>query len=128
MITAKHSLYRILVVDDEPIICELLAEALSGPNRSIETRNDGQSALELMERNPVDLAFLDVNMPGMSGLELAQQIKKKSPNTHIIFCTGYYGQDICEKAEQLSVERVFEKPLNFGELLHLADTYTVSST
>ena len=122
----KQNFYRVLVVDDEPIICELLAEALSAPNRSIETRENGQAALELLERNPVDLAFLDVNMPGMSGLELAKRIKEKSPNTHIIICTGYYAQDVCEKAEQLQVDRVFEKPLNFGELLQVAESYSAS--
>ncbi len=122
----QHNIYRILVVEDEPIICELLAEVLRAPHRSIETRDNGPAALELLERNPVDLAFLDVRMPGMSGLELAQRIKEKSPATHIIICTGYYAQDVCEQAQQLHVDRIFEKPLNFGELLQIADSYTKS--
>lgn len=124
MTETNNNIYRILIVDDEPIICELLAEVLRAPSRSVETRDNGHAALEFLERNPVDLAFLDVRMPGMSGLELAQRIKEKSPRTHIVICTGYYTREICDRAQELQVDQVFEKPLNFGELLQVADSLT----
>ena len=64
--------YRILIVDDEAAICELLAEILKSPTRSIEVRDTARGALEFIAQNPVDLAFLDINIPGMSGLDVAR--------------------------------------------------------
>ncbi|MCX7914961.1 MAG: DNA-binding response regulator, partial [Verrucomicrobiae bacterium] len=53
--------FRILVVDDEPALCELLAEVLKSLRRSVEVRDTAGGALDFVSRNPVDLAFLDVN-------------------------------------------------------------------
>jgi len=117
------SVYRVLIVDDETAICEILAEVLRSPTRSIETCDTARGALEFLQHNPVDLAFVDVNLPGMSGLELTQRIKELNPQAHIIICTGYVGPELEEQAEAVRADRVLEKPLNFGEVLQLADSY-----
>jgi CheY-like chemotaxis protein len=123
--TADHkNLYRILIVDDEAAICELLAEILKSPTRSIEVRDTAQGALEFLARNPVDLAFLDINIPGMTGLELAEHVRRANPQARIIICTGYFGEDIEEQARDVRADRVIHKPLDFGEVLQVAETYT----
>ena len=118
-------LYRIVVVDDDPTEREILVELLSCPSRSVEAFESAESALEYLQQNPVDLAFLDHVMPGMKGAELAEQIKLLSPATRIVMCTGYL-VEVGHPKVCADVERVLHKPLNLGEVLHLADVCATS--
>jgi CheY-like chemotaxis protein len=120
--TRKKTPYRVLIVDDEPDERDLLAELLSGPNRAVEVRDTARAALEFLQHNPVDLVFLDYRMPGTSGLDLAEQIKAKYPQAHIVMCTGYLVEAGCPEIRD-SAEHVLHKPLNLGEVLQLADAY-----
>lgn len=109
------------MVDDEPALCELLAEVLKSPRRSVEVRDTAGGALDFVSRNPVDLAFLDVNLPGMTGWELARHIKELSPQTRIIMCTGYHGDEIDAQARVVQADAVLHKPVDFGELIQLTE-------
>ena len=120
----NQSLYRVLIVDDEMAICELLAEVLKSPNRSIEVRDTARGAVEFLQQNPVDLAFVDVTLPGMSGLELAGKIKQSNPQSRIVICTGFYGEEIATQAQAAQADRILHKPLDFGEVVQVADSYT----
>jgi|SRR2546426_694855 two-component system response regulator AtoC len=115
--------YRVLIVDDEPDERDLLADLLRGPNRCVEVRDTPRAALEFLQQNPVDLAFLDQRMPGMSGTELAEKIKTLYPRTHIVICTGYLVEAGCPEVRDRA-EHVLHKPLNLGEVLDLADSYS----
>ena len=115
--------YRVLIVDDEPDERDLLAELLSGPARAVEVYDTPRAALEYLEQNPVDLAFLDHRMPGMSGTELVARIKQMHPHTHIVICTGYLVESGCPEVRDRA-EHVLHKPLNLGEVLQLADAYS----
>ncbi len=121
--TRKKTLYRVLIVDDEPDERDLLAELLSGPNRAVEVCDSARAALEFLQHNPVDLVFLDYRMPQISGLDLAERIKAMHPQAHIVMCTGYLVEAGCPEVRH-SAEHVLHKPLNLGEVLQLADAYT----
>lgn len=121
----KKTPYRVLIVDDEPDERDLLAELLSGPNRAVEVRDTPRAALEFLQHNPVDLAFLDHHLPGMSGTELAQRIKTMYPHAHIVMCTGYLVEAGCPEILDRA-EHVLHKPLNLGEVLELADSYSAT--
>lgn len=120
----KTQPYRVIVVDDDPTERDILVELLTTPSRSVEAFESGIEALAYLRQNPVDLAFLDHNMPGMTGAELADQIKRHSPQTRVVICTGYLVEvghpKICAQAEC-----VLHKPLNLGEVLQLADHHPV---
>lgn len=120
---AERSVYRVLIVDDDPHIRALLAELLAAPHRSVEVRDTPRAALEFVRHNPVDLALLDMMMPGMDGVELAGKIKAKCPMAHIVICTGYFAAAMTATAEANQVERVLQKPINLGALMQLADSY-----
>jgi two-component system response regulator AtoC len=122
MAETKQTPYRVLIVDDEADERDLLADLLRSPNRSVEVCESAEEALEFIQQNPVDLAFLDHRMPGMSGLQLAEKIKKLHPHTHIIICTGYLVEAGCPEVRERA-ERVLHKPLNLGEVLDLANSY-----
>ena len=82
---------RVICVDDERILMEdTVGMCLEVPGVT-EARGfvSGKEALEWIQSNPVDIALLDIDMPGMNGLQLAERIKKVYPDTAIIFVTGY---------------------------------------
>lgn len=120
----QKSLYRVLIVDDDPGICQILADLLQAPNRSIEVRDAPKAALEFLQHNPIDLAFVDLMLPGMAGTELADQIKERCAHAHVIICTGQLAEATAAEARATKAERVLRKPLNLGEVLQLADSYT----
>ncbi len=120
----KQNLFRVLIVDDDVGIRDLLAEILEAPQRSVAVRDCPRAALEFLEHNPVDLAFVDLIMPGMSGEELAVKIKERNPHAHVVICTGYMAEADAAEARAKSIDRVLRKPVDLGELLQLADSYT----
>jgi len=102
---------RILIVDDEQIIREgasrIIAECV--PDAQLTVCSTPNEAIEAVEKNPVEIAFLDIEMPGMTGVELAKKIKKISPETNIIFSTAY--QQYAGEAFSLHASGYVNKPL-----------------
>ena len=80
-----------IAVDDERPMLQALAEAVNAsPDiRQVHTFSTCSSALEWMERNAADVAFLDISMRGIGGLALAEKISQMQPSCKIVFCTGY---------------------------------------
>ncbi|MEI6085048.1 MAG: response regulator [Verrucomicrobiota bacterium] len=116
----KNSPYRVVIVDDDVTEREILVELLSAPNRQIEAFESAELALEYLQDNPVDLAFLDHVMPGLSGADLADKIKELHPSARIVMCTGYL-VEVSHPQLRVQAERVLHKPLNLGEVLQLAN-------
>ena len=82
---------HIILVDDEKSALNLLQKNLKELNIEANTSTFDRSicALEFAKNNNVDVAFLDINMPEMNGIDLAKELKKINPKINIIFCTGY---------------------------------------
>ena len=82
---------NILVVDDEYFALELMKRALVevAPGENLYICQDVRGALRLAGENIIDVAFLDINMPEMNGIELALELKRIHPKINIIFATGY---------------------------------------
>ena len=82
---------RVLVVDDEQVIREGAARVIAEcvPDAEITACAAPSEALEKIEEKAFDVAFLDIEMPGMNGIELAKRIRDASPDTNIIFSTAY---------------------------------------
>ncbi len=80
-----------ITVDDEAWALKTLTDSVSASNDITETQSfpNCKSALEWATNNTFDIAFLDVNMRGMGGLELSSRLREINPNCYIIFCTGY---------------------------------------
>jgi len=80
-----------MCVDDEPLILQLTGSLIEAMEEkpSVETFSDPLEALEWVKGNGIDIALLDIDMPGMNGLVLAAEIKKLRPDANIIFLTGY---------------------------------------
>jgi DNA-binding response OmpR family regulator len=80
---------KVLIADDEVGTRESLRYILDALNYSIDQAEDGAKAKILMKNNKYDFVFLDINMPGLSGVELIKLIRETWPDTIIIVVTGY---------------------------------------
>ena len=80
---------KVLVVDDEEIMREFLADVLKDEGYDVTTASSGIMALELIEKETVEVMITDLMMPGMSGLEMLAQAKEMDPSLDIIVMTGY---------------------------------------
>ncbi|MFQ5637504.1 MAG: sigma-54-dependent transcriptional regulator [bacterium] len=85
---SKKSHSRILIVDDEQAITQGLSELLKEEGFITETVADGKKALSMIEKNPFELVLLDLMIPGLTGLELLAEIKKREFLTEVIIITG----------------------------------------
>ena len=111
--------HRILIVDDEPDTCANLSDILTDLGYQVDTANDGFAALELVKKNPYDIALLDLRMPGMDGLELYRRIREISAGTVAIVVTAYASSDTAKSARSAGAWQVLPKPVNIGNLLGL---------
>src|SRR5690348_15251847 len=89
---------RILVVDDEEDIVELLTRNLRRAGYDVRTASDGLAAWEAFEKDPVDLVITDLKMPRLDGEQFAKRIKERAPLTPVVVLTGH--------GTQLDIERL----------------------
>lgn len=111
---------RVAVVDDEQIVCTRLQRALSKEGYSVDTHHSGESFLRSLGASCVDLVFLDLNLPGMNGLEVLKETKSRCPDTEVILITGYASIDSVVQAIKLGAFHYVPKPLKLEEIRHLA--------
>ena len=80
---------RILVVDDEPFVCDAVKMMLTFDGHVVETASNGKDALEMFEKGKFDLVITDFAMPNMKGDELAAAIKARAPKQPVVMITAY---------------------------------------
>lgn len=113
---------RILVVEDEEDIRELLAELLgtSLDNVIVESRPDGPSALGAIAANPPDLIITDYKMPGMTGLEFLAHVRLQHPNVPAILITAFPDLEIAVRAiNEARVQSFLQKPVDPSQVLRV---------
>jgi two-component system cell cycle sensor histidine kinase/response regulator CckA len=86
----------VLIVDDERAVRELVAAALTRAGFAVRTASSGEEALDLEARHPVDLLVTDVILPKITGPELAERIRQRSPHTRVLFMSGYTGNALSQ--------------------------------
>lgn len=107
---------RILIVDDEERICESLKRLLMKEGYTVLTATDGDSALQKVGKEPVDMAIIDVKMPKMDGVTLLKALKAERPGLGVIMMTAYGDVDSYLNSMNLGACEYLRKPINFDEL------------
>ncbi|MDI6757579.1 MAG: response regulator [Endomicrobiia bacterium] len=106
----------ILVVDDEPDIVLVLGEFLAKEGFRVYTAHRGEQALEKVREYPVNLALLDLAMPGMDGIETLQKLKEIKPDINVIMITAYRDADKVVRAFRLGAYDCIFKPFDLKYL------------
>lgn len=107
---------RILVVDDEPALCDLLVQSLSGQGHQIETCSSGHKAVKALAGHAFDLVLLDVGLPDMDGFETMARIRQKWPQTLVIMITGDATIESAVEALKSGAYDFLKKPFQIMEL------------
>ncbi len=102
---------RILVVDDEPLVCEAIRLALSSEGHEVESASSGLEALAKLDAGSFDVILTDFTMRGMPGDQLAREIKARNPAQPIIMVTGFPPAQT-----PVGITSVILKPFNLNEL------------
>lgn len=119
MILLPGRAMRILVVDDDPTVAEVIAEAIRARGDGALVALDGSEALDLLESMSVDGVFLDLVMPGLSGLAVLARIRSRHPDLPVVILSGHADEDSTREALALGALDVIKKP---AVLSHLSDT------
>ncbi len=108
----------ILFVDDEQFLTDIGKEILSGMGYKVTAVNDSTEALKLFSqsRDQFDIVVTDMTMPGMTGTDLAAEIRKIRPEIPIILCTGYSESATADMAAEMGIQEFFMKPVNYYDL------------
>ena len=105
------------IIDDEPIIHEVLGDLLTTEGYEVESSLDGEEALEKYSPESCDLILLDLLMPGMNGIEVLKKIKKIDPQAVIIIITAYASVESAISAMKIGAFDYIQKPFKHDELL-----------
>ena len=122
---------QILVVDDEPGIVNLLTSLLTGKGYRVRSAHDGESALQVIDQTKPDLVLLDIMMPGMDGIAVAETLERRPATSDIpvVFLTSLVGGDEVKQTEHRIGGRLFlAKPFNLSDLLLVIETALTTSS
>ena len=111
---------RVLVVDDENSVRASFDRVLSEDGYAVNTAPDGLSALERLRSERYDLAFVDLRMPGMDGMEVVRSIRTTQPAVQVIIVTGYGTEGTAREASNLGVFEFVAKPIAPADVSDLA--------
>jgi len=105
---------RILYVEDNDLVRDIICEILAQPNRSVMAVASAEEALDVFEPHAFDIVVTDVSLPAMSGLDLARELLQRAPSVAIVIATGYGLEG--EDAALGDRVRVITKPFEPGQM------------
>jgi len=108
---------KILIIDDEEHLRDLLADLLASDGYEVKTAPDGREGLASFQEGIYDLVITDLGLPEMSGLEVAEEIKKIAPATPVILLTGFSLQPGDEQMKDAKVDLIITKPFHLAQVL-----------
>ncbi len=107
---------RILVIDDQPIVTDLLVSVLERMNYKSKVASRGREGVEMFEKDRFDLVITDLGMPDISGWEVSKSIKQKNPHVPVIVITGWGVDPDPDKMKDSKVDFIINKPFQIDQL------------
>jgi DNA-binding response OmpR family regulator len=105
-------LKKVLVVDDEPSVCEVLKEFLQNNGYNVEVAYSGDEAIAAYQKDRPDVVLLDVRMPGKDGLETLREIKSLDSSATVIMVTAVHKENVVRQAMDDGAADYITKPIN----------------
>jgi len=118
--TPRRERPRVLVVDDEASIREMLAKALVLADYMVETVADGRTAIDRLRAQSYDLLVTDLRMPGVDGLAVIREARRMRENLPVVIITGYSNEATAIEAIDLGVAGYLTKPFRVPKVLAVA--------
>ena len=109
----------ILVVDDDPVACDLVRETLVAEGYSVSTANNGCEALQRIDGCSFELVITDLAMPELDGLTLLSEMKRYAPRPRIIVMTASREEHLVKEALRRGAEFVVLKPVGLAEIIRM---------
>ena len=106
---------RMLIVEDERDLCELLQEFFTSRGFTVLSAFSGEEALKTLEDHPADVILLDLILPGISGLEVLRHAKKLYPGARVVIVTGHDRVELRAEARLYGACAYITKPFDFSE-------------
>jgi len=116
-VTTLPATISVLVVDDEPALRKVIRTSLSASGFQVEECGTGREALGAVQQHPFDLILLDVNMPGLGGIETCRRIRALAPQTGIVMVTVRDSEEDKVSALEAGADDYVTKPFRFRELV-----------
>ena len=117
----------VLVVEDEANIREVLKEILSTAGHQVALASTGEEGLELFKKDKPDLVISDLGLPGVSGWEVAEAVKREDPSTPVVIFTGWGVKLDQGDPKSQNVDRFITKPFNMQQILSLVSELATGS-
>jgi DNA-binding NtrC family response regulator len=111
-----HRSLRVLFVDDETSLREFMRSELPRLGHEITVCQDGKAALKVLEKTTFDAAILDLRMPGMTGIEVLEYLKKVAPDTEAVVMTGHASMETAIEAVRLGAFDYITKPCKLAQI------------
>jgi DNA-binding NtrC family response regulator len=106
---------KILIVDDEKVICDMMADLYRAKGHDVAVAYSGNEACDKVSQDEFDLVVSDVLMDDGDGLEMAANLEKTNTDLSIILVTGYFDDTVTQVPQ--NVKKVFRKPVKFRDVL-----------
>ncbi|HLN30897.1 MAG TPA: sigma-54 dependent transcriptional regulator [Gemmataceae bacterium] len=116
MAAPLHKSLRLLFVDDEKSLQEFMRSELPRLGHEVTVCQDGRAALKALEKSTFDVAILDLRMPGMTGIEVLEQLKQIAPDTEAVVMTGHASMETAIDAVRLGAFDYITKPCKLAEI------------
>jgi PAS domain S-box-containing protein len=114
---------RILVVDDEPVVADLLGRMLTRAGQEVMVVNSGQNALAALQEQPFSLLITDLGMPDISGAVVIKNARRLYPDMPVILATGWGATITPEQIAEMGASNLLSKPFTYEQLVDLLGTY-----
>ena len=115
---------KILVVDDKKVIGDLFDFTLGYSGHLLKIVNNAKDALDAIRNNQYDIAFIDIVMPGVDGVQLLEDIKRVEPKLPVVMMSGYSVEDKKKRAEELGAVTCLKKPFEIDDVRQIIKVST----
>jgi len=112
---------RILIVDDDKVIADILSDLITDKQRSVDVCHDGLAAIEYIQKTSYDLIIVDLVMPRVGGLDILKYVKKTNPDSIVIIITGYASLETAIMAIREGAYDYIRKPCKLEEIKIVVD-------
>jgi len=116
---------KVLVVEDTPLNMELIIEILQGQDFIVDSAEDGEKALKMIEKLVYDLVLMDIELPGIDGIEVTRIIKSKPAykNVPVIALTAYAMKGDRERLINKGFDEYISKPIDVPQFMEIIEKY-----